>query len=189
MMKRRLGLLVLLLAGVIVISGCTGFGPGIPNLPNPTVSPAASVQPEPTKLPPLGGGPTLCIQVITPAQNLLTGECRDFSTPCDVPEGWTVGCAAAQEKNVTATILVGESKSVSLNGVEHTVKFLGAESAVEATMQVDRFGLTYLKGRMINVTGTQGKVGVYVNDILVRPAATKETSVTVTLVDLNETFG
>jgi len=30
----------------------------------------------------------LCVQVITPAQNPLTGECRDFPTPCDVPKGW-----------------------------------------------------------------------------------------------------
>jgi hypothetical protein len=30
----------------------------------------------------------ICIQVITQAQNPLTGECKEFSTPCDVPEGW-----------------------------------------------------------------------------------------------------
>lgn len=29
-----------------------------------------------------------CIQVITPARYLVTGEVRDFPTPCDVPEGW-----------------------------------------------------------------------------------------------------
>ncbi len=32
--------------------------------------------------------PPVCIQVITPAQNPLTGECREFPTPCDVPPGW-----------------------------------------------------------------------------------------------------
>lgn len=31
-----------------------------------------------------------CIQVITPARNPLTGECRNFPTPCDVPEGWVI---------------------------------------------------------------------------------------------------
>lgn len=31
---------------------------------------------------------TFCIQVITPAKNPQTGECREFSTPCDVPAGW-----------------------------------------------------------------------------------------------------
>lgn len=30
-----------------------------------------------------------CIQVITPARNNATGEIREFSTPCDVPQGWT----------------------------------------------------------------------------------------------------
>lgn len=29
-----------------------------------------------------------CIQVITPAKNPATGECREFPTPCDVPENW-----------------------------------------------------------------------------------------------------
>ncbi|MDA2933927.1 hypothetical protein MYX82_06245 [Acidobacteria bacterium AH-259-D05] len=29
-----------------------------------------------------------CIQVITLAKNPLTGECRSFPTPCDVPDGW-----------------------------------------------------------------------------------------------------
>ncbi len=31
---------------------------------------------------------TNCIQVIQPARNKETGECRQFPTPCDVPEGW-----------------------------------------------------------------------------------------------------
>jgi hypothetical protein len=31
---------------------------------------------------------TVCIQVITPARNLETGEFREFPTPCDVPSGW-----------------------------------------------------------------------------------------------------
>jgi len=32
--------------------------------------------------------PVNCIQVITPAKNPNTGACKDFPTPCDVPEGW-----------------------------------------------------------------------------------------------------
>jgi hypothetical protein len=40
--------------------------------------------------------PEVCIQVITPARNPLTGECRVFPTPCDVPDGWirTASCTA-----------------------------------------------------------------------------------------------
>ena len=30
----------------------------------------------------------LCIDVITSAKNIKTGETKDFSTPCDVPGGW-----------------------------------------------------------------------------------------------------
>lgn len=30
----------------------------------------------------------ICIQVITPAKNLETEQCKEFPTPCDVPEGW-----------------------------------------------------------------------------------------------------
>ena len=33
-------------------------------------------------------GDVACIQVITPAKNLLTGEIKEFPTPCDVPDGW-----------------------------------------------------------------------------------------------------
>lgn len=29
-----------------------------------------------------------CVQVITPAKHLKSGEIRDFPTPCDVPAGW-----------------------------------------------------------------------------------------------------
>lgn len=165
---------------VLLISGCTGYKTD-PTPPYPQQTTEPTVQPT--------SPPQLCIQVITPAQDPVSGECRDFSTPCDVPEGWVAGCAPAAEKNVTATILVGENATLTLNGVEHIVKFLGAESSIEAAMQVDRFGTVYLKGRLLNVTGNKGKIGVYVDSITVRPAVTRETSVTVTLVDLNATFG
>jgi hypothetical protein len=37
-----------------------------------------------------------CIQVIAPARNPLTNECRTFPTPCDIPDGWiqTASCTA-----------------------------------------------------------------------------------------------
>ena len=34
--------------------------------------------------------PAVCIQVITPARNTLTGEIKEFPTPCDVPQGWEI---------------------------------------------------------------------------------------------------
>jgi len=32
----------------------------------------------------------ICIQVITPAKNPITGECKEFPTPCDVLPGWQI---------------------------------------------------------------------------------------------------
>jgi len=42
--------------------------------------------------------PAICIQVITPAKNSETGECKNFPTPCDVPVGWekTAACNILQ---------------------------------------------------------------------------------------------
>ena len=34
--------------------------------------------------------PAVCIQVITPSRNTLTGEIKEFPTPCDVPQGWEI---------------------------------------------------------------------------------------------------
>lgn len=44
--------------------------------------------PTPVPTPMVTPTPEFCIQVITPARNLLTGEIKDFPTPCDVPDGW-----------------------------------------------------------------------------------------------------
>ncbi len=38
----------------------------------------------------LKSGNEYCIKVITPAKNPKTGEIRNFSTPCDIPQGWEV---------------------------------------------------------------------------------------------------
>lgn len=32
---------------------------------------------------------TVCIEIITCACNDDTGDCQEFGTPCDVPEGWS----------------------------------------------------------------------------------------------------
>lgn len=36
----------------------------------------------------LYGEGAICPQVVTSARNSTTGECREFVTPCDIPEGW-----------------------------------------------------------------------------------------------------
>jgi len=35
-------------------------------------------------------GENRCIQITVWAQNLETGECQEFSSPCSVPAGWTL---------------------------------------------------------------------------------------------------
>ena len=62
-----------------------------------------------------------CIQVITPARNLQTGEVKDFPTPCDVPEGW--------EKII-------EASSVKLYFPNESIKPIGQLSCDEALVAV-----------------------------------------------------
>lgn len=49
-------------------------------IPNPVSTISPTTQPE--------NGRQFCIQVITPAKNPVTRECREFPTPCDVPDSW-----------------------------------------------------------------------------------------------------
>ncbi len=48
------------------------------------------------------GDSPACAQVITPARNLNTGECIEYPTPCDVPDGWDVvgSCTAVVADNI-----------------------------------------------------------------------------------------
>lgn len=41
-----------------------------------------------------------CIQVIAPAKNIKTGECKNFPTPCDVPAGWSKVKACEEKDDV-----------------------------------------------------------------------------------------
>jgi len=112
-MNQKGFLLIWILIGVIVVAGGAYYlgRQAIPkSLPNtvitsefpkpsflPTIQPAIpSSAPSSTKSGVIdyrSGKPKLdnnkvCIEVITPAKNSNTGECKDFPTPCDVPEGW-----------------------------------------------------------------------------------------------------
>ncbi len=44
----------------------------------------------------------ICVQVITPAIDPATGNCKEFKTPCDVPKGWlkTESCKKEYKKEV-----------------------------------------------------------------------------------------
>ncbi len=57
----------------------------------------------------------MCITVITPAYNPETGEELDFSTPCDVPDGWIEGKAPAKTiPPVDNVSLVSEESVIKL---------------------------------------------------------------------------
>lgn len=81
--------LIIILVGIVVLVGLVGGGyyyfqkqQAIKNINTQPIS-----EEEKKKLQPPNDG-QVCIQVITPAKNLKTGECKDFPNPCDVPLGW-----------------------------------------------------------------------------------------------------
>ncbi|PID86572.1 hypothetical protein CSB08_00115 [Candidatus Gracilibacteria bacterium] len=52
-----------------------------------------------------------CIQIIQPAKNIKSGECKEFSTPCDVPAGWkNVDKCDSIEDNQIVDKLKGKEK-------------------------------------------------------------------------------
>ena len=61
-----------------------------PDQPSFPKEPEGSFVPRPFPVP---DESKICAQVITPATNLETKECKEFPTPCDVPSGWMPGCA------------------------------------------------------------------------------------------------
>lgn len=79
---QKIFLPIAVLVGILVLAGIAG---GIYYFIKGTV------QPKPTpyvSTQPSTPAPEVCIQVITPAKNPQTGECKEFPTPCDVPTGW-----------------------------------------------------------------------------------------------------
>ena len=44
----------------------------------------------------------ICIQLITPAMDPITEECKNFPTPCDIPEGWLI-VRECKEKEIIPT--------------------------------------------------------------------------------------
>lgn len=80
-----------------------GCGASLPKTEIPLIS-----APEPVSAPTPASTPA-CIQVITPAINPLTNECRNFSTPCGVPANWKkvdscpVAAAAPAETTTSTT--------------------------------------------------------------------------------------
>lgn len=73
---------------------------------------ALQAQPQ-SILPPASEQKRVCIQVVTPAKNTTTGECREFPTPCDIPSGWikVVSCETGSTPMPTGTAKTPSSTS------------------------------------------------------------------------------
>lgn len=78
-------LIVILIFFLVVAGGLLYFSLV---LKKPLPSPYQKTQPTTAPSPDVLLRKQFCIQVITPAKNPLTGECRNFPTPCDVPQDW-----------------------------------------------------------------------------------------------------
>ncbi len=61
-----------------------------PPTPTPTATPNVTATPIPNPTPTKKPTPTPCPQVVTWAVNPEGKNCREFSTPCDVPRNWIV---------------------------------------------------------------------------------------------------
>jgi hypothetical protein len=78
-----------------------------------------------------------CIQVIQPAYHPVTGECRDFSTPCAVKTGW---------KKVSSC----NAKEVITQQEKYNDRKNNVEEKEESSYQIDRV----MKKRADNVINT-----------------------------------
>ena len=76
-------------------------GPNVPPAPPSLPSPKPSILPNKS--------PVDCIQVITPATN--NGICKEFPTPCDVPDGWQKVASCSNEQNsINEKILIDKRR-------------------------------------------------------------------------------
>lgn len=88
--------------------GGGGGGGGANATKNKTANLNQSLSPvEPGK----PAGNEVCAQVITPATNPATGECKEFPTPCDVPQGWVKVDSCPSENAATGKEKTSEPQS------------------------------------------------------------------------------
>lgn len=93
------------------------------------------IQPQPQITPVSPGnkrGESPCIQVITPA--MKDGICKEFPTPCDVPEGWSRvnSCPSSSNSNVQI------DSSRSINSTQPQQKQIQQPMMVPETMKTDK---------------------------------------------------
>jgi len=145
------------------------------------------------------GSDTVCIQVIAPAINASTGECREFPTPCDVPAGWSVVSACPTASPLTGVYVsqfAPEDPQASAGGTDpvYMVVVEKGDTAV-VTVNADythptarwtskvwtygivptqslRTGITFAIDDWFGVCNNTVKVGVAGTNILVESIAT-----------------
>lgn len=99
---------------------------------------------------------TFCIQVITSAVNPITGECRMFSTPCDVPSGWKKvdNCDSSTISPTTSSSL----PSANLTGVLSGSSSLVVNQAARFTIKAQSPALTILTKAQVYAAKKDGSV-------------------------------
>jgi hypothetical protein len=90
----------------------------------------------------------ICIQVVTRAKNIQTGDAKDFPTPCDVPEGWE-----REFKDVVSNNIIPVDTT---NWFEYKHSFLGLEMSFpsqseEEDIKDNSFRLYYDKDRKLQI--------------------------------------
>jgi YD repeat-containing protein len=69
-----------------------------------------------------------CTQVITHAYNPMTGEEKDYPTPCDIPDGWITGQAPDNDNDGINDILDPDDDNDGVNDLQDAFPFDAAES-------------------------------------------------------------
>lgn len=105
----------------------------------------------------------LCIQVITRARNVETGEEKDFPTPCDVPKGWEV--VEPKESEMSPSVSLSPSPTVGSKTTWETYQndrygfkiSFPAKSTVKPSLQEDP---SPSRVRIQNYTSSEDKNGL-----------------------------
>jgi len=101
----------------------------------------------------------VCIQIIAYAANPETGECEEFPTPCDVPEGWE-SCSPT-EANTEEPAESADKPAIEENpATEEGAPTEEPDIIAEETTEPDKIYLYYFKGEMGNDCSVATKVSL-----------------------------
>ncbi len=84
---------------------------------------------------------------------------------------YTVGSDSTATKLIlfgganTITMAEGEERTLSVDSVDHTAKVIGVSSATQVVLEVDGVSDTFDKGASKTISGSKGKVDVYIDNL------------------------